>query len=264
MGFRPDRAYRIADERGIPLVYDAAHALGSRRGGRPIGSFGTAEVFSLSPTKVTVAGEGGLVGTNDSALADAVRLGRDYGNPGDYDCLFPGLNERMSELHAAVAIESLVHLDDRIARRNALVAHFKSVVAGLPGLSFQHVDDGDLSTYKDLTIVVDPDEFGLSVPQLATALRAEGLDSRRYYYPPIHRQKAYADTDRSRPLPVTDRVAGRVLTLPLWSHMTDKAVTTMADSMITLHEHAAAIRQHVSSERPTVALDHGAGLGGRL
>src|SRR5688500_4255747 len=92
----------LADAAGLPLVYDAAHALGSSRRGRPIGGFGTVEVFSLSPTKVAVAGEGGLVTTNDAALAEAVRLGRDYGNPGNYDCRFPGLNARMSELHATV------------------------------------------------------------------------------------------------------------------------------------------------------------------
>jgi dTDP-4-amino-4,6-dideoxygalactose transaminase len=140
---------------------------------------------------------------------------------------------------------------------------FKSVVAGVPGVSFQHVDDGDLSTYKDLTLVIDPDELGLSAPQLATALRAEGIDSRRYYHPPIHRQRAYAGIAADRPLPVTERVAARVLTLPLWSHMTDAVVTTMAESVIGLHEHAAAVRHQVPSETTTVALDHGAGLGGR-
>jgi dTDP-4-amino-4,6-dideoxygalactose transaminase len=253
----------LADARGIPLVYDAAHGLGSLRRGRPIGSFGTAEVFSMSPTKVAVAGEGGLVTTGDAALAETLRVGRDYGNPGDYDCLFPGLNARMSELHAAVALESLVGLDDRIAHRNELVAAFTGATAGLPGLTFQHVDDGDVSTYKDLTLIVEPDEFGLTVPQLATALRAEGVDSRRYYSPPIHRQQAYKDHVGSRPLPVTERVAEQVLTLPLWSHMNEATVAALAETVVALHGHAAAIRDTVSSEKNTVVQVHGERLGGR-
>ena len=83
--------------------------------GVPVGSFGIAEVFSLTPTKPLVAGEGGLVATNDAQLAETLRIGRDYGNPGDYDTRFAGLNARMSEFHAAMALESLDRLR-RVAR----------------------------------------------------------------------------------------------------------------------------------------------------
>ena len=239
----------VADARRIPLVYDAAHALGSSRNGQPVGRFGTAEVFSLSPTKVVVAGEGGLVATTDSALADAVRIGRDYGNPGDYDCVFPGLNARLSELHAAVALAGLGDLDERIAHRNALVRIFKSTADGLPGLTFQHVDAPDLSTYKDLTVVLDPAAFGLTAQQTAVSLRAEGIDTRRYYSPPIHRQKAYAHLPTARALPVTDRLAEQVLTLPLWSHMEETTVTRLATTLARLQHAAPAVRDHLESHR---------------
>ena len=117
----PERVEELAAAAGVPVVFDAAHALGATRGGRPVGGFGAAEVFSLSPTKVVVAGEGGLVTTNDAALAERVRIGRDYGNPGDYDTKFAGLNARLSELHAALALESLDDLDEHLARRRQLV-----------------------------------------------------------------------------------------------------------------------------------------------
>lgn len=232
----------VADGAGIPLVYDAAHALGSRRRGVPVGRFGTAEVFSLSPTKVVVGGEGGLVATADAGLAEACRLGRDYGNGGDYDCLFPGLNARMSELHAAVALASLHGLEERIAHRGALVARFVAETAGVPGMAVARVDDGDTSTYKDLTILVEPGPFGMTAAELAAALRAEGVDSRRYYHPPVHRQKAYAGRWASpRPLPVTDELAGRVLTLPLWSHMTTDQIDEVARAVVRVHGHAGAV-----------------------
>ena len=83
-------------------------------GGTKVGGFGDAEVFSLSPTKVVVAAEGGIIATNDDLLAERCRIGRDYGNPGDYDCRFVGLNARMSELHAATALASLEDLDERL------------------------------------------------------------------------------------------------------------------------------------------------------
>ena len=239
---------KVADDAGIPLIYDAAHALGSLRRGRPIGGFGTAEVFSLSPTKVMVAGEGGIIATRDSGLADAVRIGRGYGNPGDYDCLFPGLNARMSELHAAVALSSLEHLDERIAHRNHLVQIFLRGVAGVPGLRTPVVDDGDLSTYKDLTLILDRSAFGLDGAQLGAALKADGIDTRRYYYPPIHQQKAYAGLPQTRSLPITEDIAERVLTVPLWSHMTEDDVTRIADAVGRVYAHASVVRPRLMSD----------------
>ncbi len=80
----------------------------------------------MSPTKVTTAAEGGLVATHDAELARRLRIGRDYGNPGTYDCEFPGINARMSELHAAVALAGLSTVAERVAYRNELVAAFRA------------------------------------------------------------------------------------------------------------------------------------------
>ena len=236
---------KIADDAGIPLLYDAAHALGSQRGGRPVGGFGAAEVFSMSPTKVTTAGEGGLVATHDADLARRLRIGRDYGNPGTYDCEFPGINARMSELHAAVALAGLSTVAERIAYRNDLVAAFKAEVEGVPGLGFPVLDEGDVSTFKDLTLILEPEVFGLTNVQLGAALKAEGVDSRRYYAPPIHRQQAYAHLRGSRELPVTDEMAGRVLTPPLYSHMTLEQVRAVATAVVRIQDLAARVRQEV-------------------
>lgn len=254
-----ERLQDVADEAGIPLVYDAAHALGSRRAGRPIGGFGSAEVFSMSPTKVTTAAEGGLVATRDESLAHALRVGRDYGNPGNYDCLFPGLNARMSELHAAVALAGIGTVDDRVSYRNELVQVFRAAVAGVPGLRLPQVQPGDRSTYKDLTLVLDREAFGLAPLQLAGVLTAEGIDSRRYYAPPIHRQKAYAHLPQRRPLPRTDAAADSVLTPPLYSHMTPAQVRRVAEVVVSAHVHADEVRRLVPQQR-TAASATRAGL----
>ena len=233
---------RLAGDAGIPLVFDAAHALGSARNGVPIGRFGVAEVFSLSPTKVVVAGEGGLVATTDRALADTLRMARDYGNPGDYDTRFPGLNARMSELHAAVALSSFARLDDHVHRRGELVDRFEAGVEGVPGVRVVRPKPGDTSTFKDLTIVLNAHVYGLDAAGLQEALRAEGIDSRRYYHPPIHRQAAYADRWPSRrELPVTDALASSVLSPPLWSHMPDSTIDRVAQAVASAHEHAVPI-----------------------
>ncbi|MDF2741014.1 MAG: putative aminotransferase [Actinomycetia bacterium] len=216
---------RLARDNGIRLFFDAAHAFGSRRGDRMVGGFGDAEVFSLSPTKVLIAGEGGIIATNDDSLAERCRVGRDYGNPGDYDTRFVGLNARMSELHAATALASFADLEERIGRRNQLAERYRKVLDELPGITFPAVAEEDRSTYKDFTILIDPEELGMDAAAVAAALAAEGIQTRRYYAPPVHRQRAYRWVGPANgALPHTDWAAARVLTLPLWTGMDDEQV----------------------------------------
>ena len=214
----------IADHYGVRLVYDAAHAFGSARRGMRIGVFGDAEVFSLSPTKVVVAAEGGLITTNDDLLAERCRIGRDYGNPGDYDCRFVGLNARMSELHAATALASLDGVDERLAERNRLAGLYREIFRDVDGVSFPKVSRSDQSTFKDLTVLIDPDDFGLAADDVSVALADEGVETRRYYSPPVHLQKAYGGVPSDVDLRVTTWASERVLSLPLWVGMTDHDV----------------------------------------
>jgi dTDP-4-amino-4,6-dideoxygalactose transaminase len=231
----------LARQNGIRLFFDAAHAFGSRRGSAMIGGFGDAEVFSLSPTKLLIAGEGGIIATDDDELAERCRYGRDYGNPGDYDTRFLGLNARMSELHAATALASFEDLEERIAERNRLAERYRKVFRELPGVDFPVVADGDRSTYKDLTVLIDREAFGMDAAAVARALAAEGVQTRRYYAPPVHRQRAYRSlVPANGPLPVTDLAAARVLTLPLWTGMTDAQVDGVGRALARLAAHPAA------------------------
>jgi dTDP-4-amino-4,6-dideoxygalactose transaminase len=221
-----------ARRNGIRLFFDAAHAFGSRHGDVPIGGFGDAEVFSLTPTKTVVASEGGIIATDDDILAERCRVGRDYGNPGDYDCLFVGLNARMSEIHAAFALASLEGVSERIARRNVLASAYRDALNGLPGVTFPRVGDGDVSTFKDFTILVEREAFGMDPVALSAALASDGIDTRRYYSPPVHRMRAYRSYAAvSGDLTVTDQIASQVLTLPLWNDMTEHHIDRVATAI---------------------------------
>ena len=231
----------IAERTGIPVVFDAAHAFGALRGERRVGTFGAAEVFSMSPTKVVVAGEGGLVATNDADIAASVRIGRDYGNPGDYDTLFVGLNARQSELHAAVALESLTGFDERLERRRAIARRYREALADVPGVSVQRIDAGDTSTFKDFTIMISEAEFGLSRAHFLHALIADGIDTRCYFSPPLHRQQSYAKL-AERDLPVTDSVAAQVVSLPIYEALADADIDRVSATIVALHQHAGDVR----------------------
>jgi dTDP-4-amino-4,6-dideoxygalactose transaminase len=231
----------VAGRSGLRLFFDAAHAFGTRTASAPVGRFGDAEVFSLSPTKVLLSGEGGIIATNDDLLAERCRIGRDYANPGDYDCRFVGLNARMSEFHAVVALASLEGLDERVERRNALAASYIDALSQVPGVTFPTVPAGATSTYKDFTILIDPDEAGVSAEELARGLAAEGIQTKRYYAPPVHIMKAYrTPAVANGHLPVTDRAASMVLTLPLWSSMEEDQVLAVARALARLQAFTAA------------------------
>jgi dTDP-4-amino-4,6-dideoxygalactose transaminase len=228
----------VASRVGIALLFDAAHAFGSLHNGMHVGGFGDAEVFSLSPTKVMTSVEGGIVATNNDLLAERLRVGRDYGNPGDYDCRFVGLNARMSELHAAVALESMEDLEPRIAERNRIAEKYRTALEPIPGLSLPEVPETDRSTYKDFTVLIDRDEFGIESREVADALAVEGIETRRYYSPPVHAMKSYrALTGLNGRLDVTERVSNQVLTLPLWSGMTDEQISGVVRAIARIQKH---------------------------
>jgi FlaA1/EpsC-like NDP-sugar epimerase/dTDP-4-amino-4,6-dideoxygalactose transaminase len=235
----PEAVEAAAAAAGVPLLFDAAHAFGSASHNRPIGGFGDAEVFSLTPTKPMVAGEGGLVTTNDADLAARLRLGRDYGNPGDYDTRFVGLNARMSEVHAAMALESLAMLDRTLDRRREIAVRYVAGLRNIAGIRTQVVSLDHESTYKDLTVIVVADEYGIDRNQLAAVLAAEGIDTRNYFDPPVHRQQAYRGDVVE--LPVTEALSRQVISLPIYPDMADDDVDVVVETIRLAHEHAEAV-----------------------
>ncbi|MGH8323995.1 MAG: DegT/DnrJ/EryC1/StrS family aminotransferase [Steroidobacteraceae bacterium] len=235
----------IARRHGVRLIFDAAHALGSRRDGRRVGGFGDAEVFSLSPTKLLVAGEGGLIATQDRELAARLRAARNYGDAGGYDPIVLGLNARLPEFNALLALGGLPEVESRVARRNGIAARFVAGLADLPGLAFQHVRPSDTSPYKDFAVLVESEEFGLNRDELAQALAAENVEVRKYFHPPLHEQRlcrAFYDPDRES-LRATEQIARRVLSLPIYSSLTDGEVDRLVTAVAKIHDHRAEIGQ---------------------
>jgi len=227
----------LADRAHVPVVFDAAHAFGARRNGIPVSLFGNAAVFSMTPTKPLVAGEGGLVATTSAELAEHVRIGRDYGNPGDYDTRFVGLNARMSEMHAATALASLEDYATLEKQRLEIAARYTERFQDVPGISVQAIGEDDTSTFKDFTIAVDANRFGVDRDTLRRALHAEGVDTRCYFDPPAHRQQAYASLPDVA-LAVTDATSARVLSLPIYPALTLRNVDRIVDVVRVVHEAA--------------------------
>jgi dTDP-4-amino-4,6-dideoxygalactose transaminase len=170
------------------------------------------------------------VATNCDCLAHFIRLGREYGNDGSYDALFPGVNGRMPELSAATALASLEILDQVSDRRNELAALYRKELGELPGIGFVETMPGARPSHKDFSITIDPTKFGMTRDALRRALAAKGIETRAYYDPPCHRQTAYEHFhDRMRPLPATDTLSARSLALPIGAHVDEGIVGEVCD-----------------------------------
>jgi dTDP-4-amino-4,6-dideoxygalactose transaminase len=222
----------VADEHALPLVVDAAHGFGAKMHGRPVGAGGTAQVFSLSPTKLLVAGEGGVVATDCDCVAHFVRLGREYGNDGSYDALFSGVNGRMPELSAATALAGLEILDAVADRRRQIAGLYQQELSRLPGIEFMQSAAGAEPSYKDFSIVIDPGRFGMSRDALRRVLATRGIETRTYFSPPCHRQTAFEHFyDRSRPLNTTEVLSSRSLSLPMGAHVDEAVVAEVCDAI---------------------------------
>jgi dTDP-4-amino-4,6-dideoxygalactose transaminase len=239
---------KIAAQHGLKLIFDAAHGAGARYQGLPVGKQGYAQIFSLSPTKLLISGEGGMVTTDDDDLAANIKIGREYGNPGNYDTIFAGLNARMPEFNALLGLRSLEMLEDAAQHRNETVALFQEYLGRLPGVGFQYVRSGDRHSYRELSITIDEELFGLTRDELALALKYENVDTRKYYLPPIHEQTAYRPFYEGKPLPSTDWLSSHSLSLPLWSNMSTETATRICDIITCLHENAQAIHEKLNTE----------------
>ena len=250
-----DALQELADRRGLKLIYDAAHGFGALYQGKPVGSQGDAQVFSLSPTKLVIAGEGGIVATNDDDLAARVRVGREYGNSGRYDSAFPGINARLAEFNALMGEHSLRILEPAARRRNEIASLYREMLGVLPGIGFQTARDGNRNSYKDFSLTVDPDFFGLTRDNLAAALERENIDTRAYYDPPVHRQTAYAQfAPPSERLHNTDLLAACSLSLPMWSCMTDEVASSICEAIRRVHEFAPHVTRSLDPQGATLAV----------
>ena len=221
----------LAHRHGLKLIFDAAHAFGSAYRGRPVGSFGDAEVFSLSPTKLLIAGEGGLVTTNDAKLAAAVRAMRNYGDMGAYDPEWLGLNARMAEFNAALAWRGLPLVDAKVHRRNSIALMYTEKLSSLPGVRFQKTHAHDSNTYKDYSIHITPEILGMTRDALANALLNDNIETKKYFYPPLHQQSLYSkfhDPARND-LSQTEHLAVGILSLPIYESLPDETVSTVAE-----------------------------------
>ena len=233
----------LARERGLMLLEDAAHAAGSRVGGRHLGTFGRAGAFSFFSNKNLAVGEGGMVVTDDDAAAAQMRLLRSHGmttltwdrhrgHASGYDVVELGFNYRIDEPRAALARRRLARLDAENARRAQLDARYRDLLADIDGLAPALRPPADARLAHHLFTVVLDD--GMERARFREALAARGIQT-SVHYPPAHRFSIYA---WGGDLPVTEAYGARAVSLPLFATMT----TAQQDEVVNAIRAALGIR----------------------
>src|SRR5207253_2389311 len=176
--------------RRIALVYDAAHAFGSALDGRRIGTFGDAEVFSLSVTKALVSVEGGMVSSRNPELIRRIQKMRNYGIEANYDAHYPGLNGKMSEFHALVGLYNLERLDGYLAVRQASARYYLERIRSSSGFQPLPWPEAVTHTFKDFTVLT-PAHLDGRRDAIIGYLKDRGIETRAYFCPPVHEQKFF-------------------------------------------------------------------------
>jgi dTDP-4-amino-4,6-dideoxygalactose transaminase len=218
-----DAIGRCCRERGLALVEDVAHAHGARWQGRRVGSFGQVACFSCYPTKnLGAIGDGGIVTTSDSALAARIRVLREYGWEQRYISKLAGQNSRLDELQAAILRVKLRHLDRANESRRLLAAHYRRLLAGCAHVRAPETRPGSEHVFHLFVVRADRRDA------LLAHLKSRDIHAGIHYPVPIHLQPAYRGRIRCSAMPVTEALAGSLLSLPLYPELTVDEVAVVA------------------------------------
>jgi len=230
----------LAEQRGLLVIEDAAHAPGATWQGRPCGGLGLVGCFSFFSNKNLPVGEGGMIVTDHDGLAERLRLLRSHGmttltwerhrgHASSYDVVAQGFNYRLDELRAAMGLHQLRRLPDENARRAVISARYRDRLDGVSGVSmpFGELEEGTSSAHH-LAVALLPEGRRDGV----RAALAERRIQTSVHYPPIHLFSYYEELGSRRPLPRTEAVAARVVTLPLYAHMEDDQVELVIEGVL--------------------------------
>jgi len=219
----------LAERHNLILVEDAAQAVGATYNGKPIGSFGTG-CFSLYATKNIQSGEGGMITTGDPELAHHIRLLRQHGMERRYYHEMLGYNFRMTNLHAAIGLAQMDRLEDFNQKRryNAefLSRHIESVIVPKVAPGYEHV-------WHQYTVRV-PDDAPFSRDEAVQKLTEAGVGTGIFYPVPVHQQDYIKKQYGEKMLPITEKLACQVFSLPVHPLLTEKDLEKIVESVNSL------------------------------
>lgn len=220
--------------RGIVVIEDACQAVGAKRDGVVAGALGDVGCFSFYATKNIMTGEGGMLTTNDDELASSARRFRQHGQGERYEYLSLGYNYRMTDIAAAIGRVQLSRLNGLNEKRRRNANLYDELLANIPSIQTPHVPHGVEHVYHQYSIVVDESQTpsGINRDGLRSALSDIGIGSGVYYPTPLHLNPLFANLGyRSSNFPNAERIAKRIMALPVHPLLEDSDIETVAKAI---------------------------------
>lgn len=233
-----DEVEAFCRRQGLLLYSDAAQGLGATYKRKAAGGFGQAEVFSFSPTKVVTAVEAGVVATDDETLAERLRYLRDYGKaPDGQEINDLGLSARLSEVHALIGKHNMARLGSNIEKRAHWVKRYREALGQLPGVSFPAHPADRSTSHNYMVLFLEPGQSRRSRDQVYQALKDQGIQTKKYFYPCVHQQVWLKKIDPAFSklcLPQAEALAAKALALPLYNDFQEKEFAAVVQAVTHL------------------------------
>jgi len=226
-----DAVLAVARRRGLRVVEDAAEAHLSEYAGRMAGSLGDVGIFSFTPSKPMTTGEGGMLVTNDSALAERARRIREYGDSGKFRWDILGLNFRMPEVMGAIGLVQLGKLKEAVARRRAIAARYTRALSSCgavitPGARADSVANSQLYTLR-----LRPERLRIDRDSVIARLGESGITA-RLYYPALHHQRVFGSGSGEGRFPNASLFEQTALSLPIYPTLEDSEVERVSAAVL--------------------------------
>jgi len=221
----------LAEKYNLKVIEDCAQALGAEYQGRKVGSLGDVGCLSFFPSKVLGAyGDGGMVVTNSSEIAERVRMLRNHGCREKYYHLLPGFNSRLDSLQAAILRVKLRHVDDWLGQRRLLADRYSELLQKVKGIEPPYASPDAHHVFNYYTIRVSNPRTGRD--KLRASLNAQGIATAIYYPLSLHLQQVYKPLGyQSGDFPMSEKAHGQVLSLPMYSELQEGQIERIAEAI---------------------------------
>lgn len=230
-----DAIEKLAKKYSLTVIYDAAHAFGVERDGVGAGAFGDASMFSFHATKVFHTIEGGAVAHRDATLDDKLYKIKNFGICNEVEIDRVGANAKMNEFSAAMGLCNLRHFEEEIGKRRQVHDRYIERLTGVKGVTLPKWQPGVKPNYAYFPVLFDEALFGANREDVYKALMAIGVHTRRYFYPLANSLDCIGGRFDAGNTPVAERVADRVLTLPLYAELSPADVDRVCDGLLALY-----------------------------
>lgn len=228
------RIQEIADQYGLKVIYDAAHAFGVEVNGESILNAGDLSTLSFHATKVYNTIEGGAMVMHDERMKKRIDYLKNFGFANETTVVGPGINSKMDEVRSAYGLLNLKQVDKAIEARHQVAIKYREALRDIEGITFFDDMPGVRHNYSYFPIFVDEKKYGMSRDELYFKMKEQNVLGRRYFYPLISEFSTYRGLESAKPenLPEAHKMANNVICLPMHHTLTDEEVDRIIKTII--------------------------------